>query len=381
MNEPIAEQIQKDQMVLILRYPFYGLLLMKLEIQIGEQATSMMLKYDQRLVVRINPIWYAEQSDEIRLKNWIHLLGHIILLHHFRRGERDEVLWSVSADLAVNELIDTEEQLENSVTVRLLNASYKLCLLEKKSVEYYYDALSQLDEPLLFDDLEQELILKLPTKEKRVINRVNALELSTSEQSAIECELSEFMDLQKDQDEVPEMLSKVQNEIFDAYHIHWRILLKKFITGRGRISKRNTYKKMSRRFDMMPGKRRQLGIEAFVAIDESGSIPMETWTSFLNELKLLKNITNAKFWTSRFDQTCSEPISLEQFIQNDERQKQGSTDYRPIFEVACRYRYKLIIIFTDGEGIFPEKINGHVLWLLTKKSKIPEHMGYVIQMQ
>lgn len=380
-NESISKKIQKDQMILILRYPFYGLLLMKLNIKIGEQTASMTLQYDQRLVVMINPKWYMEQLVETRLKNWIHLLGHLIFLHHFRRGDREEVLWSVSSDLAVNELIDKEMHLENSVTVKLLNTSFKLNLLENKSAEYYYGKLSKLEEPLLLEDSDHELILKLPTTQKLIVSKVNTLELSTSEQSAIESELSEFLDLQKRQDEAPELLGLLQDELYDAYHVHWRILLKKFITGRGRILKTTTYKKLSKRFDMMPGKRRQLGIEAFVAIDESGSIQMETWSSFLNELKLLKNITHTKFWTSRFDQTCSDPMPLEQFIQKSERQKQGSTDYRPIFEMASKHHYKMIIIFTDGEGIFPEKIEGHVLWLLTKRAEIPPNLGYVIQME
>ncbi len=381
VNESTYEKVQKDQMILILRYPFYGLLLMKLEIKIGEQIASMIIQYNQRLIVMINPDWYESQCVEIRLKNWIHLLGHLIFLHHFRCGNREEALWSVSSDLAVNELIDSEMHLENSVTVMLLNTSFKLNLQRNKSAEYYYDELSKLEEPLLFEDSDQDFILKLPTKQKLVVHKVNTVALSTSEQSAIESELSEFLDLQKSQDEAPESLGLLQADIYDAYHVHWRILLKKFITGRGRVLKRATYKKLSKRFEKMPGKRRQLGVEAFVAIDESGSIQMETWSLFLNELKLLKNITHTKFWTSRFDQTCSDPMPLEQFIQKSERQKQGSTDYRPIFEMASKHHYKLIIIFTDGEGIFPETIEGHVLWLLTKRAEIPPNLGYVIQME
>jgi len=377
-SEYINELIRKDQIKLIMHYPFYGLLLMKIQVQIDQYACQMTLSFNERIMISLNPKWYAALEGQERLKNWIHILAHLILLHPARRFQKDVSVWSIACDLAVNELVSPDMVLESSPNVCLMNQRLKLNLKPGKLADYYYDELFNLEEALFFDNTDKQINLLLPTNQKLKVQKMDDLEITSSDLRILESELSSFIDDQIKLGEVSNALIEKQSEIYQAYHIHWRILLKKFITGKGHITKKTTYKKVSRRFDQMPGKRRQLGIDAFVAIDESGSIQPETWHMFLNELKLLKKITNVNFLTSRFDHTCSQPIPLESFVKEAEIQKKGSTDYRPIFEIVERRRIRLVIIFTDGEGIFPQNTQSNVLWLLTKRTKIPNHLGHVI---
>lgn len=377
-SECINELIRKDQMKLIMHYPFYGLLLMKIKVQIDPYASQMTFSFNECIVISLNPKWYAALDGQERLKNWIHNLAHLLLLHPTRRFQKDISVWSIACDLAVNELVSPEMVIESSPTVLVLNQELKLKLKPGKLADYYYDELLSLEEPLFFDNKDKQIELLLPTDQKLKVQQMDNLEITSSDLRILESELSSFIDDQIKLGEVSNVLIEKQYEIYQAYHIHWRILLKKFITGKGHITKKTTYKKLSRRFDQMPGKRRQLGIDAFVAIDESGSIQPETWHMFLNELKLLKKITNVNFLTSRFDHTCSEPIPLEAFIKKAQTQKKGSTDYRPIFEIVERRRIRLVIIFTDGEGIFPQNTHCNFLWLLTKRTQIPNNLGQAI---
>ncbi len=115
-----------------------------------------------------------------------------------------------------------------------------------------------------------------------------------------------------------------------------------------------------------------------MALDESGSIPDSVVDIYLKELKEINRITGVSIMVTRFDTHCSEPEPLNRFILNKGREKQGGTDFRPIFEMADKTKIPLVIIFTDGDGKVPHRVSQKVLWVLTGGGKNPADFGQEI---
>ena len=61
-------------------------------------------------VVIYNPQFMNSIQDDDLSFILYHEFLHIILMHHFRRGNRDPKLWNVAADIAVNLLIEKTKQ-------------------------------------------------------------------------------------------------------------------------------------------------------------------------------------------------------------------------------------------------------------------------------
>jgi len=115
----------------------------------------------------------------------------------------------------------------------------------------------------------------------------------------------------------------------------------------------------------MPGNKRHKGLEALVAIDESGSISDSDIMTFYNELRIIQRVTKAKISVTRFDTDCTDPVPLERYMKTRERMKRGGTDFRPLFKLADSISARLVLVFTDGDGIMPENTKQKVLWVQT----------------
>jgi predicted metal-dependent peptidase len=139
-------------------------------------------------------------------------------------------------------------------------------------------------------------------------------------------------------------------------------VLKRFLSGRGRLVARKSYKRVSRRFDDLPGSKRSVGVEALLAVDESGSVSDAMVRAFFDELGKINRINGVSLQVTAFDTECSAPVPLGSFVAKAGREKRGGTDFRPVFALADRLRIGRVIIFTDGDGERPESANQRTLW-------------------
>jgi len=141
---------------------------------------------------------------------------------------------------------------------------------------------------------------------------------------------------------------------------------------------RRSYKRQSRRFDNLPGTKRSIGVTALLAVDESGSISNALVNQFYTELRNINKITSAAIQVTRFDTECTDPVPLDKFKFNQKREKSGGTDFRPVFNLADKLRMKLLIIFTDGDGIAPDSAHQNTLWVITGNGKKPADFGHYV---
>jgi len=105
-------------------------------------------------VVIYNPQFMNSIQDDDLSFILYHEFLHIILMHHFRRGNRDPKLWNVAADIAVNLLIEkTKKWIIPAFAVAMPNR-YRF---ENKTVEEIYDILKKDQQQPEFMEVKQAL--------------------------------------------------------------------------------------------------------------------------------------------------------------------------------------------------------------------------------
>jgi predicted metal-dependent peptidase len=209
-------------------------------------------------------------------------------------------------------------------------------------------------------------------------NRQTEDEDSEISKSAMKSMLSGIIEQAQLEGEIPGEVSSIITELYGAGAVNWRNVLRRFLTGKGSVVKRKSYKRESKRYENLPGNKRSIGLNALIALDASGSISDRQLSMFYGELLRIKKITGAALGVIQFDTECSAPIPIERYVKDKKRIKSGGTDYRPVFELADKMKIPLLIIFTDGEGTAPPEVNQKVLWMLPRGRKRPAGYGHYV---
>ncbi len=367
---------------LLISNPFYGYVGASLTIKSTEKIKRIQMAASPKLNVLYNPVWFDELNPLQKEGVVVHELLHMILMHPFRIGQRNPMVWAIACDMAVNEHIDKRMLLSDSVTVNSMEKEIKECIARQRSAEYYYEILTDHDDLFAFiGNDDDETILYLDSENQLKANKFSDESMSDIDKKSLMSEISSMIDEASAEGEVPAMLGNTIDDVYEAYRVNWRKVLKRFLSGRGKTQVRRSYKRQSRRFDYLPGTKRSVGANALLAIDESGSIPDGVLDTFYKELRSINRITGATVTVTSFDTVCTEPLPLDQFIKEKSRSKNGGTDFRPIFELADRIKAPLVIIFTDGDGEVPIAVNQNTLWVLTKGGKNPAEYGYAVTME
>lgn len=369
----------KDIIVrLLLKQPFYGYVAACVTPVESKLVKKSAITAEPSIKLHYNREWF-EGLDEMQATGAVmHELLHLVLLHPFRIDGRDRELWSVACDMAVNEFLDPALLAPDSITVAKVIEETRLQIHAKMSAEYYYDIISVEDSNLNLIFKEDEISLMMKNGQELKASEFMDSEIEQTDSRAIEGMLFEALDQAASEGEVPNGLKAATSEIYKPYEVNWRNVLKRFMSGKGRVNKRKSCKKESKRFENLPGVKRTVGVDVLLALDESGSISNDQIMKFYKELKAIKRITGASISVTQFDTDCTKPVPVEYFTRNMERARSGGTDFRPVFMLAEKLRIPLLVIFTDGDGIAPETTGLRVLWVLTEGGVKPAAYGHSI---
>lgn len=366
-------------MKLLIEQPFYGYVASSVSLIETEKVATIKMASIPELIIYYNPTWFDNLSNQHKMGIVLHELLHVILMHQYRRDNRQIILWSVACDMAVNEMLPTKYIPSDAVTVTSMSKKLKRTIVSNQTAEYYYDFITDVDDEISFIAMDNDSILVFEGESKLKAEKLSEDEASATEVKALKSNLSQFIFEAKTDGDVPSGLEERVDEVYKELQMDWRVILKRFLTGRGRIITRKSYKRQSRRYEELPGTKRSVGVNALIAIDESGSISDSLVQSFYQELKEINKITGTSMMVTRFDTNCSLPVPLNSFAVESKRVKRGGTDFRPIFQLADEQRIPLVIIFTDGDGEAPTSANQNTLWVLTKNAKKPAAFGYFLE--
>lgn len=346
----------------------------------GVMTDGKALYYDAAFLLEA---YKKETASAARI--YLHILLHCIFSHWFGYGKLDEALWDLAADIAVEETIlsmalpglslerDREaaqqlQRLKQQIPVLTAEKIYRYFKLNGPSKDYEVEL-----KRLFFVDRHESWRVKEisePSKEewKKISERIKA-------------DLKSFSHGKTGEESLQKNLAEATKDRYD-----YSALLKKFVTMGEDISPSEDefdyiyYTYGLEQYGNMPlieplEYRESRKIKEFViAIDTSASCRGPIVKGFINKTySLLKGAEN--FFTKinvhiiqcdnevRSDTkiTCDEDFNA--FLKEGKLTGFGATDFRPVFSYVNELvekgefeNLKGLIYFTDGYGLYPEKM-------------------------
>lgn len=384
---------------LLLDEPFYAHILSELQPVVASNVPIAAIQLATPIRLLIN----SDNFDRLKPKHQIGILKHevlhLVMEHFIRRGGRDPHLFNLAADLAIHELIKPEYLPPNVATVpsieQLLPPGVRLP--RKAAAEVYYEILEKYAVKVEIVVSGGESGAGSSGTGMRV--RVTAPDGSVVYDSIDDHSISETEDsIAKDiiKELVRQMVESAikscgscpagLEEYITAMRqtaVNWRRVLSRFLLGRGRMVNTPSYMRESKRYDNYPGRRKQIGMQALVAIDTSGSMTDSELADILAHLLQIKKISGTKIWVVWGDtQHEGGPILIDKVGNRIKIKGRGGTDLRWPFEIADKMRIPTLVYFTDGYGPAPEAatVKQRVIWAITPNGTPPADYGYTLKM-
>lgn len=372
---PVARQITRASIALLLEQPFFGRLLG----DIGKEAdpartASVCIRYEEPVfVISVNPDFWQRQvrSLEEQMGHLLHQLLHLSFGHLHRAADfPDPFLFDVAADLQANAHVPAAWHWPGAVrredlagfpiddALSLFAIYEKLEMLSADAGRQFPAAFAQL---MAWKEAAEALFE--PHRQWRNGNRIGR-EMSR---------WSAYTLLQLAEREAPagmQLFWKKEQEEQPA-QVHWRKLLRQFAQSSRSTWIKDTIHRPSKRYGVHPGVRVRRRQRLLVAVDTSGSLSREEQAGFFSEIRFLAR-TGAEVTILEFDSEVKRVYPYRgqrpAFLVGG-----GDTNFLPVLEYAnAGERWDGLIVFTDGFAPIPRiGIRPPVLWVITAQGLSP----------
>jgi predicted metal-dependent peptidase len=347
---------------LLVEHPYFGTLCSSLEIVINDNIESFTL-HGNRFEYRED--FFSTLSDEQVAFSLSNAALHTVLSHPTRIGNRSPWLWYTACEHAINNmLIDNDFSPPSKIT-------YDPRFRGQYAEEIYEDLLDTITREDLNDKDQDHRRNDEPSPDK--------LTQALQEQLADNA-------LQKahDMGSLPQGLEKIIPLNLPSC-VDWRSVLRDTIGGYYMSD-----------YTMMPPSKKLLyagiylpsatsrHLELAIAIDSSGSVDEILLSQFMAEIESITELFGS--YTIEL-LVCDDVIRSHQTFTNGELivytlQGGGGTDFRPVFDALNTQisPTKMLLYFTDLDGIFPEAQPYYdVIWVTPKQCDIP--FGRVVEIK
>jgi predicted metal-dependent peptidase len=387
-----AESLSKISKDLMLREPYYGLFLIKLnKVWRNNLSTAGVSKNNINYQLAINPEFWDSLSDNHKLGLLKHELLHIAFNHlgiFFKFSDRK--LANIAMDMEINQYIHNDYLPEGGINID----NYQDLKLDRKAgCRYYYDKLRDLKDQKdktgtsgddnmdkLLDDLDNNNIPDHSTWEEFE-------NLSEAEQKLIEKQAQRLMAEAKE--ETLKKRGHIPGEIDGLIIIDeilkpkfdWRGYIRRYTGISTKIFTKKLRRKDNKRYSDNPGLKIKMRQKMLLGIDTSGSVSDNELKEFMNEIYHLHK--------AGVDITI---IQCDTKINNIEDYKgkfelkvsgRGGTSFDPVLEYYMQHKeYTSLIYFTDGECCTSLRPSKKVLWVLSSGSYITSTLpGQIIKLE
>jgi predicted metal-dependent peptidase len=361
-------------------------------------------KTDGRVVKVGNPFFTLDIYKQLYVLLKVSMA--VALRHHVRANEiyhHDTALkvWNVSSELVINYSIEDyiDKKLENvdkyssqSFTLEILNK------INNNEIDIDFD-LSNAEQvfSILLNHINNDSSNNLSAKLNSVTNIFSPPFEDTNQilsESGLESEInSEVQDLiwSKRLDEAINQIAgndpsnkllRLKKEL-PKVKVHWDTILRQFLTSRLLNEKESNWKRFSRKnmagiteiFE--PFRDRKKGIKKLALCwDVSGSCFSSTIISkFVANIEVVHKLTGCELVLIPFDDDVNEAEvsilkpaeSLKNLIDNNKIMflGGGGTSFAPPLRYADKVKADVIVVLTDGYGVFPEPNKTPTIWATT----------------
>ena len=363
-----------------------------------------------RFEMRYSPAFFYELQQPEAVYVFYHEVLHLALHHCTTRKLDDHNRANVACDLAVNELIEeiagTCERPKNKdgkvigwhVDEMLKKEDFK-DIERRQSAEWYYDYLEKKEkegkikripqgsgpgssgegdgDPQPDEGSGEGKGLDIPGSKMDSHGEWKENEIADE---AVKEKIKEIYNSKSwgtMSDGTKELIMAAQNR-----KINWRNKIRVFFGNLAWRDKEQTRKRPNRRTGFIhPGSKR-LHIDRYlVAVDTSGSIDSNLLKEFLGVINGMIDFMPIDLMQFDWDKQTS-PMPYDRHRQTFEFKGRGGTCFQPVMDTVSKYRYKGVLILTDGEAAAPTPPvnNARVLWVMPEGCNPPVDWGERIHM-
>jgi predicted metal-dependent peptidase len=393
------ESLAKASKELILKEPFYGLLLMALNKGWSKQLpTAGVCIRNLNYELKINPDFWEALPLNQKVGVLKHELLHIAFFHLTDYEHlTDHKTRNIAMDLEINQYIERDDLPEWGC---FLDKFPELNLEEKAGTKYYYDKLSdekdkQTQEIMkaIGDAIDNgdetcelpngqtidlpshgdwEAMDDIPEAEKKLMN---AQTKHIIEQVADQVEKSKG-DIPGELAGILERLKHVEPPKFD-----WKGYMRRFVGKSTKTYTKKSRRKFNKRTPDFPGLKIKQHKHICAAIDTSGSVSQSELEEFLGELYHMKK-TGADVTIVECD-TAISYIGKYDHRKDLEIHGRGGTEFQPVIDYYNENAktFSCIFYFTDGECPAPENTPKEMLWVISSRGNGDHLPGHVIKLE
>lgn len=396
------EMLAKASKELMLKEPFYGLILMSLnklwDTKKVPTAGVALNGVNYELVIN-SEFW--ENLDQIqRLGVLKHELLHIGFFHLTDYSHlREKKILNIAMDIEINQYIERSWLPDNGCFLETFNEQ-GMNLEERKGTRYYYDALmqekdsgselgDQLQEACNGDGQAQIVCgdgteIDLPDH-----NWDDVEQLDEATQKLIKAQTGHILKQVADQVEksrgfVPGEFEEIIKKLntLEPAKFDWKGYMRRFVGKSTKTYTKKSRRKYNKRLPDFPGLKIRRHKHILAAIDTSGSVSTKELKEFLNELGHLKK-------TGSEVTICQCDTAISYIGKFDPRKDlnihgRGGTDFQPVIDYYNEklHEYSCLFYFTDGECSAPENARGNILWVISSNGDAYEEFpGTTIKLE
>jgi predicted metal-dependent peptidase len=393
-----VESLAKASKELMLKEPFYGLLLMSLnKVWSDKLPTAGVRLKGINYELAINPSFWEPLPMEQKVGILKHELLHIGFFHlvNFTKYSNKKVL-NIAMDLEINQYIERSWLPEGGM---FLDTFPELDLEERAGTRYYYDKLMELMQEqeetmqcIMNAISNGESECELPNGEKIQIpdhDWEEVEELDEATQKLIESQTKHIVEqvadqVQKSRGTVPGEFAEILERLkhIDPPKFDWKGYMRRFAGRSIKTYTKKSRRKYNKRLPDNPGLKIKRHKHILAAIDTSGSVSTNELKEFLSELYHMKK-TGSEVTIIECD-TAISYIGKFDPKKDLEIHGRGGTDFQPVIDYYNEHQkeYSCLFYFTDGECSAPEGAKGNILWVLSSRgSEYDELPGQVIKLE
>ena len=340
---------------------------------LGSIMSKLDFKWDDKIptacasatILRWNPNWFENLTEESRIAVLLHELWHIARLHGLRGENKDHEIWNIACDIRIN-----NDLIADGYTFTDAGGMFDLKLDKDKRMteEEIYDYLiqNQIKMPLSAFGNDIDYIKPGSEEEHEIVQIVqSSSEFSKTYGLGTNSEIEEII-MQHLKPRVP-----------------WRRLLRQYFLD---ISKDDwSWARPNRRYEdiylpSMIDSGKLIALNYY--IDTSGSISKEMLMRFNAELRAIhQDIRPNLLRVISFDTKIQEvtEISLDMPFKFFKFKGRGGTAIEPVFEHIEETKPAAAIVFSDMVFYMPDKHpKTPIIWIIVNNPKIVPPFGKYI---